>query len=577
MTEQEEFEFRARLEREAAAHPIAKVSAKPKTTIAQDALQNLGNIGAGLVRGAGSIGATLAWPVDAAMDAYYGDRGPDIKSQVTGKKKLSRNEQRRADMDWSLGDMGAETDSYGYAGGKIAGEIAGTAGAGGAVANIVRVAAPTIAATATGGKVLSAIASSGFRTGAPAATTKVGRLVDLGIRSTGGAIAGGAGMAMIDPKEAASGAMIGALAPPAVAGIGKIGKAIGSRIAGPTVAADVQAAVQKARAAGYVIPPTQVRPTLLNRGLEGFAGKISTAQNASAINQPITNELARKAIGAADLTEAGIAQVRAKANAAYDALGQAGAFHADAHFAQALDQAGATSAAMRANFPELVNNKVDDLISSLKSRPTFDAQPTIEAIKQFRADAATNKAALDPAAKAMGRAQAKIAGALEDLIERNLKASGNAPLLDSYRAARQTLAKTYEVEKAINRTTGNVEANQLVKAMQKGKPLSGDLRAIAEFAARFPKANQSIEKMGSLPGVSPLDFAATAMTGATSNPFYMAGIFGRPMARAAALANPIQNSLARAPTPGVINRLLGNETVNQLAYRSAPSVVSWRR
>ena len=564
------------LQKQLAAAPAPAEA--PKTTIGQDIKQNLGNIGAGLIRGAGSIGATLAWPVDAAMDAYYDDRGPDIKGLVTGQKKLSRNEQRRKDMDWALGDMGAETESIGYKGGKIAGEIAGTAGAGGALANVARVAAPTLAATATGGKVLSAIASSGFRTGAPAATTAAGRLIDLGIRSTGGAIAGGAGMAMIDPKEAASGAVIGALAPPVVAGIGKVGKAIGSRIAGPAVAADVQAAVQSARAAGYVIPPTQARPTLVNRALEGFAGKLTTAQNASARNQPITNALAQKAIGAADLTEAGIAQVRANANAAYDALGQVGAFQADARFAQALDQAGATSAAMRANFPELVNSKVDDLISGLKSRPTFDAQPTIEAIKQFRADAATNKAALDPAAKAMGRAQNKIAGALEDLIERNLQANGNAGLLDSYRTARQTLAKTYDVEKALNRATGNVDGNKLAQMMQKGKPMTGDLRAIAEFAARFPKANQTVERMGSLPGISPLDFGALGTASAvTNNPLLMAGVVARPMARAAVLSGPVQNNLARAPTPSVVNQLLGNETMNQLAYRAAPAVGSSRR
>lgn len=540
--------------------------AQPENTFLGDVAQNAANLGAGLVRGAGSIGATLAYPIDKARDIVQGDR----------KGKLSRNEERRADMDWALADMGADTDSLNYAGGKIIGEVAGTAGAGGVVGNGLMRAAPALAkvgmSAPTVNNLASALATNGMRAGA--ATGKLG----MATRIAGGAGAGAAGMAMIDPSQAGTGALVGAALPPALAGVGKVGRAIGAKLAGPAVAPELRAAVESARASGYVIPPTQARPTLVNRALEGFAGKLTTAQNASARNQPVTNELARKAIGAADLSEAGIAQVRQQANKAYDALGQVGKFRADAGFAQALDNAGATTAAMRANFPELVNSQVDDLINGLKSRPEFEAQPMIEAIKQFRANASTNKIAMDPAQKALGRAQAKIAGALEDLVERNLQASGNKPLLEAYRGARQTLAKTYDVEKALNKVTGNVDAKVLARTMQKGKPMTGDLRTIAEFAARFKDSTKTIDQMGSLPGLSPLDFStATAVSGLTANPMFMASVIGRPMARAAVLSGPIQNRLAQAPTPGAINKLLGNEKVNQLAYRSAPSVVSGRR
>jgi hypothetical protein len=55
--------------------------------------------------------------------------------------------------------------------------------------------------------------------------------------------------------------------------------------------------IQQARDLGYVIPPTQANPSMLNRTIEGIAGKLSTAQNASARNQQITNELAAKSLG----------------------------------------------------------------------------------------------------------------------------------------------------------------------------------------------------------------------------------------------------------------------------------------
>lgn len=477
---------------------------------------------------------------------------------------------RNADFD-RIADAHKDTSSFGAF--RTAGNIASTLPVGGTLGAGLKAASPALVRAGASAPVVAglsnALTTGGMRAGA---TPGAGNML---MRIAGGAATGGASAGLVNPENADIGALVGGALPPVLATVGKAGRAIGSKLAGPAVAPEVRQAVEAARTAGYVIPPTQARPSLANRALEGFAGKITTAQNASAKNQPITNELARKAIGAADLSEAGIAQVRQKANQAYDALGQVGKFRADAGFGQALDNAAATSAAMRQNFPELVNTKVDDLIAGLKSRPEFDAQPTIEAIKQFRADSATNKIALDPAQKALGRAQGKIAGALEDLIERNLQAGGNPHLLEAYRGARQTLAKTYQVEKALNKTTGNVDGGKLAQMMQKGKPMTGDLRTIADFAARFPKANQTVERMGSLPGVSPLDFGAMATTSAvTGNPLMMAGVLARPAARGLALSGPVQNRLAKQPGQNVLNRLMSNEAAEQLLYRSAPAASS---
>ena len=475
------------------------------------------------------------------------------------------NRTRNADREY----FADQRDTLAFKGTRALSNVVTALPVGGALGQGLIKAAPLLArvgisapAVANGA---SALATSGMRAGTAAGKTA------MATRIGGGAVTGGVSAGLVDPDSAGIGAALGGALPPGLKIVGKVGSAIGAKLAGPGIAPEVLQSVQTARGAGYVIPPTQAKPTLINRALEGFAGKLTTAQNASARNQGVTNELARKAIGAADLSEAGIAQVRSQANQAYDALGSVGKFQADTGFSQALDNAASMSAAMRQNFPELANSKVDDLIASLKSRPEFDAQPTIEAIKQFRADAATNKAALDPAAKALGKAQGKIAGALEDMIERNLQASGNPELLAGYRAARQTLAKTYQVEKALNRTSGSVDANKLAQMMQKGKPMTGDLRTIADFAARFPKANQTVERMGSLPGISPLDFGALGTVSAISgNPLLMAGVVARPAARSLALSRPVQNGLARAAGPGALNRLMGNETLEQILYRSAP-------
>lgn len=159
--------------------------------------QDIGNAIAGGVRGAGSIGATLMAPVDMAKDAIAG-KGLSLES----------NRHRRTDMDAALENMGAESGSVAYQGGKLATEVAGTLGAGGLIANGVRAVAPA----SKGAQVLAtAIESGGFRTGG-----NVGRGADLAARTAGGAISGGAGAGLVNPEDAATGAMIGAAVPGAV-------------------------------------------------------------------------------------------------------------------------------------------------------------------------------------------------------------------------------------------------------------------------------------------------------------------------------------------------------------------------
>jgi len=88
---------------------------------------------------------------------------------------------------------------------------------------------------------------------------------------------------------------------------GGIGATIGAAITpfqklagilrGPEQPSQMAGAVQKARDVGYVIPPTQARGDIANRLMEGVAGKITTAQNASARNQEVTHKLVAKSLG----------------------------------------------------------------------------------------------------------------------------------------------------------------------------------------------------------------------------------------------------------------------------------------
>lgn len=172
------------------------------------ALQTLGNVLAGGIRGAGSIGATILAPWDIAKDAMAG-KGLSLES----------NRERRAAMDAGLASMGAETDSFGYGAGKLAGEIAGTAGVPGVLAKgaqALKASPALVEALRTSGM------SSGGQTGAKALATRV----------AGGAATGGASAALADPEQISTGAAIGAAIPVAgkvISGTGTLAKkAIGA-------------------------------------------------------------------------------------------------------------------------------------------------------------------------------------------------------------------------------------------------------------------------------------------------------------------------------------------------------------
>lgn len=183
-------------------------SEAPETSLMDDIKQGVGNLVAGGVRGAGSIGATILYPVDKALDLYHGDREAGLRSLVTGKKPLSRNEERRQQMDEGLRSLGADPDALLYQGGKLIGEVAGTAGVGPGLA----VGARGVGAAPT---VVKALASGGMSGGGNMLT-----------RIASGAATGAATAGLVDPSTMGTGAVIGGLLPPAALVAGKTGNAI---------------------------------------------------------------------------------------------------------------------------------------------------------------------------------------------------------------------------------------------------------------------------------------------------------------------------------------------------------------
>lgn len=175
--------------------------------------QSIGNLFAGAIRGAGSIGATLLAPYDIAKDALAG-KGLSLDS----------NNQRRADIDAGLQSLGAQPDSNLYKAGKVGAEIAGTAGVGGGIANTVSKVAPVVADAAP--SLINAIRTSGMTAGelpAGASALSAPAIQNMATRTVGGAISGGTQAALVDPTDAAKGAAFGAVLPPTIKVLGATG------------------------------------------------------------------------------------------------------------------------------------------------------------------------------------------------------------------------------------------------------------------------------------------------------------------------------------------------------------------
>jgi hypothetical protein len=246
------------------------------------------NLLGGAVRGAGSIGATLARPFESGQE----------------------NDQRRAGIDANMQAIGAQPDSFMYGAGKLGSEIAGTLPIGGIIGKGVGAMSPALAPLA------ASISSGGMRTGATLPMAQ-----NLTTRALGGAVSGGAMAGAINPDDAGTGALLGGALPLGVSAAGMTGRAIGSLLPkGMQANARTLDTARQSIDAGYVIPPNMVNPSLTNQVIESISGKQATQQIASTRNAAVTEGLVKKALGIpkdTQLTQSTLENLRATAGKAY--------------------------------------------------------------------------------------------------------------------------------------------------------------------------------------------------------------------------------------------------------------------
>lgn len=332
-------------------------------------------------------------------------------------------------------------------------------------------------------------------------------------------------------NEAVASAMIGSRIP-----MPQIGKSAPAGFV-PPPATQKDAAFMAGRDLGLKAPPASVSPTLGARTLETIGGKVATAQDAAIDNMAKFTSAGKKAIGIADdvqLSPESIDAVRRTAGQAYGEAAGLGKLTAAAD-----------------DLPKSVRiDRYADHVS-LNPRSEVNAAEVVEAWKQANHEATAYYRAFardaNPETLAKAKAAAADAKRIDAFLDKTVQAMGKPDLSQRLKEARVLIAKTHSVEGAMNPSTGVVSGTKLAKQLEKGKPLSGDLKKAAQFAQAFPKASREILDSGSVRNTDLIVGGGTAAL--TGQPWYLGYPLFRAASRSMALSPMMQNRLLRDPRP----------------------------
>lgn len=293
-------------------------------------------------------------------------------------------------------------------------------------------------------------------------------------------------------KDVAIGAGAGAVGQAVGQAIGAAGRALSVReatrqAARQAVNAEKDATLRAAQQAGYVVPPAMTQGNMVGKLLSGLSGKAKTEQLARIRNQPVTDRLARQALGIQDEIPITEGVTRAVRQAAYDAgyrpVAAIGQITTDADYVNALNRITQQQAGAIRSFPQAAQNDIAAVIDQYRV-PNFLAEDGISQIQVIRDQASD---AFRTGNTQLGRALRSLSTAMEDQIERHLQNSGRngQTLLREFREARRMMARAHTVESAIREGSGSVDPAKFAEALRKGKPLDGELETIGRFANTF--------------------------------------------------------------------------------------------
>ena len=323
-------------------------SAVPEGDWTDKAIQGAANLFSGGLRGAGSIGSTLMLPVDMVKQKM---RGEDFFS-------MKDNLERRKAIDEGLQEFGVDPNSKMYRVGKLSGEIAGTAGAGGVIANTARAVVPASLA-ARAAPVLSAIESGGMTAGTAGIPT----------RMLGGAVNGAVSSAMVNPQDTMMGAGVGAALPPVLKVFGAGGNALRNLLTAGGANKDLaQTAINKygiplGMADATSSPVIKATRSILNDApvIGGVGAKQKEAVQ-EAFNQAVGNTFGANA---KKLTSEVLDDAKQRMGSEFDRIWNRNVLQVDAPFMQKLMSMEQQAAKLPKNEGASLRSEINDIYSKI--------------------------------------------------------------------------------------------------------------------------------------------------------------------------------------------------------------------
>lgn len=525
--------------------PLKPQPALPTPTQAavSGASRGLGNLIAGGVRGAGSIGSTVLAPADYAMDYFLGDE--------------DRNDQRRQKIDAGLMSLfGADPESASYQIGKVGTEIAGTLGAGGAVAKALPAGAPLAEAIATGG----------FRAGGM--TGKGG----MAARTIGGAISGGATAGLVDPNQALTGAAIGGAIPGAATLAGKTGSVIGSgarKVIGGKISDEARDLAIKAKQKyGIDIPADRIASSKPLNAAASSLGYIPFSGRA-AVEERMGKQFERavsRTIGQdTDNLSQAISNARDELGAVFDDTLKNNKVVFDGQFSSDLDDVIATADRTLGDDGLRVITKQVEAIKQKASTGEIDGEAAYNIKKE-----------LDRVIKSNSGQAGQAAQDLKESLLSALNRSIGPEKADAFRVARKQYGNMLDLEKIALRNSE--EGGLSVARFANNKYRDPELKELAKIGRRFIKEREAphgaaqrvvlgtgaagIGGAGAIAGMPAMVGAGTALAGGAA--------LGR-TANAALNSSLLKDFLLQQPNQqsGILSLLM-----QEAAHRTAPVAVT---
>jgi hypothetical protein len=268
---------------------------------------------------------------------------------------------------------------------------------------------------------------------------------------------------------------------------------------------------------GIKFDPSTRNSSLATRTMEFASGRPELNTLLSANNADKVNAVGRRHLGLADdasLDPHTFTTLRQDASKAHEALRGEGKIAIDSKLFDDLDALESKWTTANKSFPKTKNpakatldelRYADDAGTPLTHA---DADGIVSKIADLRDKA--DAAYADPTTKHLGKVYKGAANALENQLERGLTDKLNkmnpasmqwAHFFDekvaNFRKAREDIAKSYSVQSAMDGS--DLSAVKLAGQLAKGKPLTGELKTIAETGKYFPNAVRVVSKSNASP------------------------------------------------------------------------------